>query len=114
MRGAAHELLWGSARQRRLALSWHVVSDPLSDSRVGWVVHERVVESKENIMGDFENKKDEFVGKAKEAAGNVSDNEKLENEGKADQVTSEANQKASDAVEGVKDKANEVIGNLKD
>ena len=34
-------------------------------------------------MGDFENKKDEFVGKAKEAAGDVTDNENLENEGKA-------------------------------
>lgn len=114
MREAAHRLLRGSARKQRVALSWDVVSDPPSDSRVGWVVHVRDVESKEKTMGDFENKKDEFVGKAKEAAGNVSDNEKLENEGKADQVTSEAKQKASDAVEGVKDKANEVIGNLKD
>ena len=78
------------------------------------MVHVREVESKERIMADFENKKDEFVGKAKEAAGGLTDNEKLENEGKADQVTSEAKQKASDAVEGVKDKANEVIGNLKD
>ena len=65
-------------------------------------------------MGDFENKKEEFVGKAKETAGGLTDNEKLQNEGKADQVTSEATQMASDAVEGVKDKANEVIGNLKD
>ncbi len=114
MRGAAHGLLRGSARQRRLALSWLVAREPTSISGVGWVAHVRDVESKEKIMGDFENKKDEFVGKAKEAAGNVSNNEKLENEGKADQVTSEAKQKASDAVEGVKDKANEVIGNLKD
>ena len=114
MRGAAHELLWGSARKQRVALSWVVAPDPPSDSRVGWVAHVRDVDIKEKIMGDFENKKDEFVGKAKEAAGNVSDNEKLENEGKADQVSSEAKQKASDAVEGVKDKANEVIGNLKD
>ena len=114
MRGAAHGLLWGSARQWRLALSWLVAREPTSISGVGWVSHVRDVESKEKTMGDFENKKDEFVGKAKEAAGNVSDNEKLENEGKADQVTSEAKQKASDAVEGVKDKANEVIGGLKD
>ena len=114
MRGAAHGLLRGSARQRCLVLSWDVVSDPPSDSRVGWVVRIEWTKIKEKIMGDFENKKDEFVGKAKEAAGNVSDNEKLENEGKADQVTSEAKQKASDAVEGIKDKANEVIGGLKD
>lgn len=114
MRGAARELLRGAARQRRVALSWVVSPVPLSDSGVGWVARIEWTKIKEKIMGDFENKKDEFVGKAKEAAGNVSDNEKLENEGKADQVTSEAKQKASDAVEGIKDKANEVIGNLKD
>ncbi|WP_339018991.1 CsbD family protein [Corynebacterium simulans] len=65
-------------------------------------------------MGDFENKKDGLVGKAKEAAGNATGNEDLANEGKADQVTSQAKDKVSDAVEGVKDKANEVIGGLKD
>lgn len=65
-------------------------------------------------MGDFENKKDNLVGKAKEAAGNATGNEDLENEGKADQVTSDAKQKVSDAAEGIKDKANEVIGGLKD
>ncbi|MCG7250559.1 MAG: CsbD family protein [Corynebacterium striatum] len=65
-------------------------------------------------MGDFENKKDDLVGKAKEAAGNATDNEDLANEGKADQVTSQVKDKVSDAVEGVKDKANEVIGGLKD
>ena len=65
-------------------------------------------------MGDLENKKDGLVGKAKEAYGEATGNEDVANEGKADQVTSEAKQKASDAVEGIKDKANEVIGNLKD
>lgn len=65
-------------------------------------------------MGDFENKKDEFAGKAKEAVGDATNNEKLENEGKADQVTSDAKQKLSDAVDGIKDKANEVIGSFKD
>ncbi|HCG2962575.1 TPA: CsbD family protein [Corynebacterium striatum] len=65
-------------------------------------------------MGDFENKKDGLVGKAKEAAGNATGNEDLANEGKADQVTSDAKQKVSDAAEGIKDKANEVIGGLKD
>lgn len=65
-------------------------------------------------MGDFENKKDDLVGKAKEAAGSATDNEDLANEGKADQVISQAKDKVSDAVEGVKDKANEVIGGLKD
>lgn len=65
-------------------------------------------------MGDFDNKKDEFAGKAKEAVGDATDNEDLENEGKGEQATSEAKQKLSDAVEGVKDKANQVIGGLKD
>ena len=51
-------------------------------------------------MGDFENKKDDLVGKAKEAAGNATDNEDLANEGKADQVISQAKDKVSDAVEG--------------
>ena len=65
-------------------------------------------------MGDFDNKKDEFAGKAKEAVGDATDNEDLENEGKGEQAASEAKQKLSDAVEGVKDKANQVIGGLKD
>ncbi len=33
-------------------------------------------------MGEFENKKADLVGKAKEAAGNATDNEDLANEGK--------------------------------
>ncbi|MGP5497415.1 CsbD family protein [Corynebacterium flavescens] len=65
-------------------------------------------------MGDFENKKDELAGKAKEAVGDATNNEELENEGKADQVTSDAKQKLSDVVDGIKDKANEVIGSFKD
>ena len=65
-------------------------------------------------MGDFENKKDELAGKAKEAVGDATNNEELENEGKADQVTSDAKQKLSDVVDDIKDKANEVIGSFKD
>ncbi|MDV2431629.1 CsbD family protein [Corynebacterium tuberculostearicum] len=64
-------------------------------------------------MGDLENKKDGLVGKAKEAYGEATDNKDVANEGKADQVTSEAKDKLSDA-DGIKDKANEVIGGLKD
>ena len=65
-------------------------------------------------MGDLENKKDGRVGKAKEAYGEATGNEDVANEGKADQVTSEAKDKLSDAADGIKDKANEVIGGLKD
>lgn len=64
-------------------------------------------------MGDFENKKDEFVGKAKEAYGEATGDEKTANEGKADQVISDAKEKLSDAADSVKDKANEFLGSFK-
>ncbi|MDO5033084.1 CsbD family protein [Corynebacterium sp.] len=64
-------------------------------------------------MGDFENKMDNVAGKAKEAAGDFTENEDLKNEGKADQVKSDAKDKLSEAAENVKDKANEIIGGLK-
>jgi len=64
-------------------------------------------------MSDMENKKDEFVGKAKEAYGEVTGDDKAANEGKADQVISDAKEKASDAADAIKDKANEVIGSFK-
>lgn len=65
-------------------------------------------------MGDIENKAEEFAGKAKEAAGDVTDNDGLKDEGKADQVTSDVKEKISDAGDAIKDKANEVIGKFKD
>lgn len=64
-------------------------------------------------MGDIENKVDDVAGKAKEAAGDVTDNEDLKNEGKADQVVSDVKERASDAADAVKDKANEVLGKFK-
>ena len=64
-------------------------------------------------MGDFENKKDDLVGKAKEAYGEVSRDEKTANEGKAEQVIADAKEKASDAADAIKDKANEVLGSFK-
>ena len=54
-------------------------------------------------MGAF----DEIKGKAKEAAGKVTGNERLEDEGKADQVK-------SDVADAVKDGANTVVGSFKD
>ena len=54
-------------------------------------------------MGAFE----EIKGKAKEAAGKVTGNERLEDEGKADQVK-------SDVADAVKDGANKVVGSFKD
>ena len=54
-------------------------------------------------MGAF----DEIKGKAKEAAGKVTGNERLEDDGKADQVK-------SDVADAVKDGANKVVGSFKD
>jgi len=51
-------------------------------------------------IGDkIENAKDELVGKGKEAAGKVTDNERLEAEGRAQQVEADVKQ----AGEKVKD-----------
>lgn len=50
---------------------------------------------------------DSIKGKAKEAAGKVTGNERLEDEGKADQVK-------SDVEDAVKDGANKVVGSFKD
>ncbi len=60
-------------------------------------------------MGNFQNKADEFGGKAKEAAGNAVGNDDLANEGKGDQVKANAKQ----AVEDAKDKVTEGLGKLK-
>jgi len=50
---------------------------------------------------------DEIKGKAKETAGKITGNERLEDEGKADQVK-------SDVADAVKDGANKVVGSFKD
>lgn len=51
-------------------------------------------------LGDkMDNAKDDLVGKAKEAAGKVTDNERMEAEGKADQSKADLKQ----AGENVKD-----------
>lgn len=62
----------------------------------------------------LEDKADQLKGNAKEALGDVTDNEKLENEGKADQLIGGAKEKLSDAVDGIKDKANEVAAKVED
>lgn len=48
---------------------------------------------------------DEAKGKVKEAAGDLTGNDNLKNEGKIDQASG----KAKDAVDGVKDKAASVL-----
>lgn len=52
---------------------------------------------------------DQAKGKLKEAAGILTDDEKLKNEGKADQMVGDA----KNVVQGVADKAGEVIDDIK-
>lgn len=47
---------------------------------------------------------DKITGKIKEAAGDVTDDKDLKNEGKADQVGGDIKEKAGDAVDAIKDK----------
>ena len=53
---------------------------------------------------------DKASGRIKQAAGDLTDNDDLKNDGKKD----EAAGKAKDAVDTVKDKANDVIDSIKD
>lgn len=65
-------------------------------------------------MGDIENKAEDLGGKAKEAFGNVTDNEELKNEGKADQVKADVKEALSDAGEKIKEGADKILGAFKD
>lgn len=53
---------------------------------------------------------DKATGRIKQAAGDLTDNDDLKNEGKKD----EAAGKAKDAVDGAKDKVNSAIDSVKD
>lgn len=53
---------------------------------------------------------DQAKGKMKEAAGVITDDDKLKNEGKADQMVGDA----KDAIHNVADKIEEGIDNIKD
>lgn len=48
-------------------------------------------------------KTDQIKGSLKEAAGEATDNDRLEREGKADRLAGEVKEKAGDAVDKVKD-----------
>ena len=61
----------------------------------------------------IEDKADQLKGGAKEALGNVTDNESLANEGKADQLIGSAKEKLSEAGDAIKDKANEVAAKVR-
>ena len=53
--------------------------------------------------------RDQAKGKVKEAVGDLTDDEKLKNEGKADQLVGDA----KEVVRNVADKADEVIDDIK-
>ncbi|MDQ2622390.1 MAG: CsbD family protein [Actinomycetota bacterium] len=51
-----------------------------------------------------DHKTDEFKGRAKEAAGAVTDDKDLKNEGKADQASASVKEKVENAVDSIKNK----------
>ena len=57
-------------------------------------------------MGD---KADEIKGRAKEAVGDLTDNEDMKREGKVDRTAATAKEKAEDAVDKVRDKVKDVL-----
>ena len=52
---------------------------------------------------------DEMRGRAKEAAGSLTDNDELKREGKVDRASATAKKKLGNAVDAVKDKVEEVV-----
>jgi uncharacterized protein YjbJ (UPF0337 family) len=52
------------------------------------------------------NKGEEFKGRTKEAAGDLTGNKDLQREGKADQTSAKVKDKVGDAVDSVKDAVN--------
>ena len=60
-------------------------------------------------MADFKNKAEELGGKAKEAAGNLTNNDEMRNEGRGEQSKAELKQGMDD----VRDKAEEGLGKLR-
>jgi uncharacterized protein YjbJ (UPF0337 family) len=51
---------------------------------------------------------DDLKGRAKEAAGDLTDNDRLKREGKADQAAGKAKQKVEDAKDWVEDKIDDI------
>jgi uncharacterized protein YjbJ (UPF0337 family) len=69
------------------------------------------VNTQPTLSGDIEmtGKKDEVVGRVKEAAGAITDNDDLRREGKVDQAAGKVKQAAENVVEKVKDAAHDAI-----
>lgn len=62
-----------------------------------------------NIVADFKNKAEELGGKAKEAAGNLTNNDEMRNEGRGEQSKAEMKQ----GMDNARDKAEEGLGKLR-
>jgi uncharacterized protein YjbJ (UPF0337 family) len=54
-------------------------------------------------MSDMESKKDEIKGRVKEAAGDLTDNDEMKRDGKADRIGATVEEKANDIVDKAKD-----------
>jgi uncharacterized protein YjbJ (UPF0337 family) len=57
-------------------------------------------------MGGIDDKMDEAKGRMKEAAGDMTDDDQMKREGKADRMGATVKEKAGDAVDKVKDVIN--------
>ncbi|MET9198821.1 CsbD family protein [Gordonia sp. NPDC003585] len=64
------------------------------------------------ISDDAKNKAEELKGRGKEAAGSLTGDEDLKNEGKADQGVAQGKQKIADAADAVKGKVDDVKDKL--
>ncbi|MED5803146.1 CsbD family protein [Gordonia sp. Z-3] len=64
------------------------------------------------IEDDAKNKAEEMKGRGKEAAGSLTDNEDLKQEGKSDQGIAQGKQKVADAADAVKGKVDDVKNKL--
>ncbi len=56
----------------------------------------------------MDGKADELKGRAKEAAGDLTDNQDLKNEGKSDKAAGKVKQKVEDAKDWVEDKIDDI------
>ncbi|MDO5077710.1 CsbD family protein [Corynebacterium sp.] len=61
-------------------------------------------------MGNFENKAEKLGGKAKETFGEAVGDERIADEGRADQTKADVKEKISEAGESVKHAADKVLG----
>ncbi|WP_026920478.1 CsbD family protein [Gordonia polyisoprenivorans] len=64
------------------------------------------------LSDDAKNKAEELKGRGKEAAGSLTDDQDLKNEGKGDQAVAQGKQKIADAADAVKDKVDDIKDKL--